>query len=1025
MPDTLSDVARRGGLFPGVAPRASQMFDLSGVPGMNGPTGMIAQMFIQPFLSQLYSQMGMVPGQFLPTQNLMDFNREREFFTQHQGAMRLASEADRETYVRMLRGVAHMSGTPFGPGQMRAAQTIAGDMAAMGPIMASMMPNLFDELHGHRGSAQVMAHYMHMGGRYGVDPITGRTGLSGQSAGEMTRVMHQRIFGEGANLAQLNGLSAGRAGQLYDEMLRRGHMGGGRTMGAEERQKLLDNPMLADKERTLEATRIADRIKNLSGVVAAMRDIFGDMGKPNAPMAELISGLQSLTQGGLATMNVHQLEMTARQVHNVGRASGMGVEGMMRLMSVGAAQADQMGLDRQYVVQATLGGAAFGHAFGNFGRGDVAGFGRRDKEGVTVIDQQLRLRAANSTLAHQFNAALRLADETPFNQNSEFGRFVQAIKSGQTTYDADGKGNTRSVLMTPEQLRNMAGAAGIDAATFNDIRARTSANQEYGVKYGTADVVRRLQGDADINPILRSVSLSAIRGSFGNIGQETASRMANIATQTLRNMDASVRVDANARNNAVADAIWSELSPEDQARIGSKANLTRASTRIWAGFEQRVRSSPRLRGYGGAHAALDLHNPVVLAEAENFRAEQEGTAKLQGAMAGLGRGGPLRRLMSLMESAPPGKPFGELAAEVFGGVPMGEVTGALSPLMTELNTLQSEYTKLPPRERVKRANILRRINELVGSVRDVAGKHGLVVDQPVTPDQIGLAMQSTTDMRMALRRAGGATGTARTGHLNEAKYQAGMAMRRSDTVAGTLLMSDTGMQVLGQPGLNRIMKIHENNRRLRALAEEQGVSVEELMMSGDAGVQNLLTDNDTHMAFIRDRMTSGRKAKDGEAVDMAAVRAARDTYGRTDKQITATLIGALGETVRDPAERTAIEKAVGQGDRRFKVQASLAALQRVQAAKRAGRDVAADDLELAKPFLELTEGGRIADARAIQRAVESFKAGRGPTGPDAARRPDKPQRIEIVITSGSVELKNGKLAFSNVKGTGTTPVENT
>ena len=39
---------------------------------------------------------------------------------------------------------------------------------------------------------------------------------------------------------------------------------------------------------------------------------FGDIGKPNAPMVEIINGLQALTQGGLATMDPTRLEMTVR-----------------------------------------------------------------------------------------------------------------------------------------------------------------------------------------------------------------------------------------------------------------------------------------------------------------------------------------------------------------------------------------------------------------------------------------------------------------------------------------------------------------------------------------------------------------------------------------------------------------------------------------------------------------------------------------------------------------------------------------
>ncbi len=663
---------------------------MPGIPGLDGPMGMLAQMILQPYIGQLMGQVGSIPGQFSPTQNLMDFSRGRDFLKQHQQAMGQAAKADEDSYFNTFRGIANLAGTPWGEEQIKATRRMSKDIIAMAPILASMMPETFDELHGPRGSAAVMSHYLHMGGRYSIDPVSGLTGMSAQSAGAMTQRVYESLYGKNADITEMKGIGAGRAGQLYDELQRRGYMGSStKPMSAKDREEMLESPMLQDKARAVDADKISSRLKEMSGVVAAMRDIFGDLGKPNAPMSELINGLQALTQGGLSTMDATKLETTARTLHNVARNSGMGMNGMMQLMAIGAGQADQMDLDRAFVRNTALQSAAFGQAYSSTGQGDVTYFGSKDKEAIIVLDQKLRLNAANSPLAAQFATATILADETKVG--GEFGEYAKAIKEGKTTFGENG----RSVLMSNNQLQALYVKSGGTDAVYNSVRGNTAYQKEYIEKYQLQNPVRALQGDIDFKARIYDSVLPLVSSN---------TTTANTVTDLVREMSQSDFADKKIRNDAVAEALWKANDNK-----GKKSDYLGQAVQIWSGLEHRFSTDKRGQNLG---TEKRLHDSATLREGAEVVVESQTEAAMQTAMSGFGRSGPLRRLMGELQKAGPNADFEKLAAAALGGVSIDEITKLKSPLMDLANKQQEFYSTRDPRKRNK---LLQEITALSGN----------------------------------------------------------------------------------------------------------------------------------------------------------------------------------------------------------------------------------------------------------------------------------------------------------------------
>jgi hypothetical protein len=239
-------------------------------------------------------------------------------------------------------------------------------------------------------------------------------------------------------------------------------------------------------------------LRDMSGAVGAMREIFGDMGRPNAPMAQLLEGLNMLTQGGLASMNPAELERVVRTTRVLSRETGMGMSAMIGLTAQAADQADHMGLNRAFAIQAVQGAAAFGGAFGQVGRGDLPAWGRVDRTQLTIMDQQLRLQAAGSRVANQLGATMRLVEAQeaaglPIAPGLQ--QLARAVREMRTDFAPDpaAPGQRRSFLMQQEEWMAFMRQQGVAPETARQLLLAREANQPQIARYGIGNIARELQ----------------------------------------------------------------------------------------------------------------------------------------------------------------------------------------------------------------------------------------------------------------------------------------------------------------------------------------------------------------------------------------------------------------------------------------------------------------------------------------------------------------------------------------------------
>jgi hypothetical protein len=871
-------------MFQGRPLSMSPDMNMAGLLGVGGPEGMMLNMVLQPMLGKFLGDKFM-SAQFLPMGNLYNQYRDKALFAAQQEAMRRGSEVDQQTYIDMFAGMAQMAGTPFGVRERRAASTLAGDMSRIMPMIAPMAPEMFDRLHGSRGSALIMAQQMNLGGRYQIDPVTGRTGLTGDSVSQLTRRVYDRLYGPDADVREMKGLGAGRAGQLYDEMSRRGLMGSGLSRDASLERiataqnttvaelRKLDNPTLDMKLRQFEADRIADKLKNMAGAVAAMQDIFGEMGQPDAPMSMLMNGLQMLTQNGMQSMSPEQVERMVRTTSNIARAGGMDMTAMMQLVATAAQRGDQFGLDRRFAATSAQGAAAFATAYGNMA-GGMRRWGMADKDKAAALAVQLETNAAASPIAQQLATVMRLQEEFGgFKEGTEAKAIYEALARGDTEYTFGGA--KKSVYLPSGygegSFLDVMQKGGMRGDVVEKVRYQTATNQKTIADKNLTAQARALQGKADIEPRLFQVFSSTMQGSM---------------TEEMRKDDKLV----DAMNAAVSDVARSQLdlAPEDMLndQIISKQMLeslkrqgiavtpeiegrVREASKLMVGnWEERVRQDPGLRGYGSGINALLMNNRKIMREKNLLQIESDQEGRLQSAFAQLGRAGPAQRLADALLKAGPATNFNDVVAGVFGFQDKDEVTRIFGTKLEDLKKEAEAFRNVDPTSiRKEFEDIQKQITAaqmkgpsgapevaILEAQRAALGtKYGVRWDQVAGMEDrhIGIAAREAAierakkylpDIARIMDKHGFVQTRIATADVNRAamgiRSGRGSSLDDIELLTERFMMDEKAMSTLGEGGLDRLENVRARARRMKELADGLGISADALL-SGNFSAQGI------------------------------------------------------------------------------------------------------------------------------------------------------------------------------------------
>ena len=792
----LSQIA--GGFAPVVTGRSAvPMTGLEGIPGMNQPglLGMMMQMMVGPKLQQMMGRYGYAPMGLGHDMNVYDVMRRQQFTQAQQQAMAIASESDEDNFLRTFRGLAAVTGTPWGTQQRRAARQLAETAGNFSPMLAEMFPEMLDQLGGMRGSATLMANRMMLGGRYRLDPVTGRMGMTAETVGQQARSIYRDLY-ESGDLSAMRGVTAGQLGTMYDELTRRGMIAAPqsplreRTMdavmeyavqdraglersaiqrgvalptnladlSADDLDKLRFDPAVEGKLRAFDSERVKRSLKAYIDAVGAVKDIFGDMGRPNAPMSELISALEALTQGGVGQIDSGKLNMMVRNTQELARQSGMSIDQAMAIQQHAAGRAEQLGISPLHAIQAAQGSMAWGSAFRAQGGAAQPAWGRFNADQMQQLDANLRVQAASSQAANRLAVMMRLRESAGgFEEGSTAEAMAQAVMAGETEFLDPQTGQMRSTRTAPgefgrimEQARGRGGTdLGITEGMLHEMMLQTRTNEQYTMEHGIQHQVRRQQAQ-DVQGWVgaRMSEAMANRLRAAGMSREEADTLANKASvrvaQRIASMGQTDFADDRTRTTEMANIMREELSFAGGAQFirdqGLGDQFFRTGAEFAYGYTNRAIREGRMRGFGNMQNMQATMNPETLSQANRNQMQASFAAETAAALQPLGRGTMLQRAVQFLHDAGPDADLPQLISQAMGGVATQDIQQSLQPqlvrvgnIRNRLDALQERYSRAA--DGPEKARIMREIQDQqevlrteVNTLVDQAGQVGIYTE---------------------------------------------------------------------------------------------------------------------------------------------------------------------------------------------------------------------------------------------------------------------------------------------------------
>lgn len=219
------------------------------------------------------------------------------------------------------------------------------------------------------------------------------------------------------------------------------------AMAAGDLEKLQGFDSLASN---VDAKRSAEAIKKYTGAVAAIRDIFGDNGNPNAPLPALLAALEGLTGGAVGSMKPQKIEATLRQMQTAAKEAGIGFEQMAAMSTQMDGMSQALGLTPADSMRLKAGTMSAVKVMQDTGAFSNQQYGQVDKGTATQRVGELIARGAASRTSKSMAAleSIYQADPERF-KGKELEKALEAYRNneGDGTYEYGGeKKNIREMM---------------------------------------------------------------------------------------------------------------------------------------------------------------------------------------------------------------------------------------------------------------------------------------------------------------------------------------------------------------------------------------------------------------------------------------------------------------------------------------------------------------------------------------------------------------------------------------------------
>lgn len=724
---------------------------MQGMPFLSSGSmqGKLLSAFVAPYFQGMLSKAGMTGMGIGHDQNLYDrlvaSNANAEIASQ----IRAASELDRSSYMRTMQGVASLAGVPFGGQERLAANRLADLAVTYAPMLVNSDPDLLDKLSGSRGSAAVLAQRLANSGRYRLDPVTGRMGADPAATQNLTQSIMRDFYSQD-NIASMKGVTAGQLGGLYEQLSLRGMVAGaefGRTgmlrnlesavpqqeliqraqqlgvkgikqtngkldlsdLSANDLESLTKDDAVAAKLRDFDSNRVKASLKAYVNALSAMRDIFGDAGKPNAPVQELMRALEGMSTGAMGQVDPQRLGQMVRQTYYLAKTAGISADAAGLMQRDAAVRGQQLGIEAPFAMVATQNSLAYNAALRSRGVLATPVFGGMSESQLTQMNTSLVQQGVASSLGTRLGTLYRLQDlaGTEKTKDTDLNRVLEAVKTNQKTATL-ASGRTISIAnMTNEDVEQLGASAGFDRGNVQNMLKQThSSRQALFENPNAVNYIREVAQPQDVsqrlglgtNVILRSFAMRRGIRDDAQLGE-----LNNVSTKIIESLMSSpdfVTASPKERTKAIAAVLKEQLPQAAREKVFSGMNAQQQENAI-IGLAADISGNldvvaKEQMNAGNAANLFRAMNPSLLAEGSSRQLNESLRNQAREALSGISSGSALRNAVDALRDVDinDSKAFQKVIGRTFGGVDNRRIGDALRQPMQNVINAQKELDKL-------------------------------------------------------------------------------------------------------------------------------------------------------------------------------------------------------------------------------------------------------------------------------------------------------------------------------------------
>jgi hypothetical protein len=302
---------------------------------------------------------------------------------------------------------------------------------------------------------------------------------------------------------------------------------------------------------SVDAKRSASAIKDMTGAVAAVREIFGDNGNPNAPMPALLAALDQLTQGAGSQVSGGKVETALRQMQTLAKESGVGFEQLAGLSANMGAMGDMLGVAKGTTMQSTANVLATVKTMRDTGAFSNPVFGAMSQEEAmqNVAEREMRGNASTNSMGMATLKALYEASPEKY-AGSEMEAAIKAYSDPNSdgTYEDPKTGEKKNIKevigkggiqAAGEMFERAGGTQSQFSTTYYDPTTKQHVRAGFGMDTQKYEAVRDINNAETSNAIYSNMQdyVKDNGGSeFAAMSEQERTQLSSDAGEALTNM---------------------------------------------------------------------------------------------------------------------------------------------------------------------------------------------------------------------------------------------------------------------------------------------------------------------------------------------------------------------------------------------------------------------------------------------------------------------------------------------------------